>query len=327
MKIVQFAAIVCCLLCSNLGIAQHPADPNANFHAGVHSGSWTLRRGQLLEQESQDPYRACADPYCARCAKHLADYGHEYQYLGGPDQRQAWYRGTAGSVAVVTQRGYDQHGIPYARRGQPASAIMSWEYRQALNHAIWEQVNARNAVACEEAASDRVAMLTKLLGDAQEQLRLTKEAWEEMEKSGKKCVRHATVAHKPVSPCIAACKKTRKEFADDLKAGRTEAAKSGLCEYCLAKERYLFDQAYVADVSKELTCAGQDWERKSVVADEAVRIALLSKADAERATRFKRIQYKPPKYQEVLAARGETSGQTEPVKEAENKDNEPAAEN
>jgi len=316
MKIVKVAIFaVVCLVCCKLGVAQHhPADPRANFHAGIHSGSWTLERTQRLEAESQDPYRSCPDPYCARCARHLADYGHEYQYLGGPSQRQLWYRGTAGNIAVVTQRGFDQHGFPYARRGQPA-AVMSWEYVQTLNHAIWEQVNARNAVAREEAAYDRVVLLTKLLEDANEQLRLTKEAWEQIEPSEKPCNK-VNVSGRIVG---SHCTKTYRQFCAEMKAGRYEIARSGMCAYCLAKARYQFDLDYVADAGKELALARRHLAQKSVVATEAVRIALLSKEDADKATRFMRIQYKPPKYREVLAAMGitdsffETDDEGEPL--------------
>jgi hypothetical protein len=297
MKLVNFAIFTtACLIYCEFGIAQHPADPYANFHAGIHSGSWTLKREQLLEAESQDPHRSCSDPYCARCAKHLADYGHEYQYLHGPSQRQIWYRGTAGTVAIVTQRGYDQHGFPYLQRGQPA-AIISKEYLQVLNHAIWEQVNARNAVAIEEAAQDRVTLLTKLLEDAKEQLHLTKEAWEQLEHIEKPCSQVHTTGKIVVARC-----KTYKQFCIEMKAGRYEIAKSGMCVYCLAQSRYLFDQAYVADVENELALAQKHWTQTKAVATEAVRLALLSKSDADKATRFKRLQYKPPKYQEVLAA-------------------------
>ncbi|MDR1493281.1 MAG: hypothetical protein LBT05_11245, partial [Planctomycetaceae bacterium] len=59
---------------------------------------------------------------------------------------------------------------------------------------------------------------------------------------------------------------------------------------------------------------------KKAIADEAVRIALLSKPDADKATRFKRIQMKPPKYQEVLAAK--ESAQS---KKTETKNGEPAS--
>ena len=320
MKIVKIAIVaVVCLICCELGIAQNVGtvqnvlEPFANFHAGIHSGSWTLRRAQLLEQESQDPHRSCLDPYCARCAKHLANYGHEYQYLAGPSQGQPWYPGTGGTVAVVTQRGYDQHGRPYARRGQPA-AVMSWEYRQTLNHAIWEQVNARNAVAAEEAAYDRVVLLTRLLEDAREQLRLTKEAWEqvELEPMSPPCgkVVSARVA-------VAPCAKTFKQFCAEMKAGHYEVARQGYCAYCLAQARYQFDLAYVADVERELALAHYQLAHRSAVAAETVRIALLSKEDADKATRFQRIQYKPPKYKEVLAAMGISESMFENVEHDE----------
>lgn len=303
MKIVKFAVFAfVCLICCQLGIAQLLVPPHDDFHAGIHSGSWTLERLQRLEEEKQDPTRSCIDPYCARCAKHLADYGHEYQYLGGTSQRQLWYRGTAGNIAVVTQRGYDQHGLPYRQRNQPA-AVMSWEYARTLNHAIWEQVNARNAVAIEEAAYDRVVLLSALLADATEQLRLTKEAWEQIEPSGKSCNK-VVVRNKVVGSL---CTKTYKQFCVEMKAGRYAVAKSGMCPYCLALAQYQFDLDYVADVKNELAFAEQHWGKSTATATEAVRIALLSKEDAEKATRFARFQYKPPKNKEVLAAMGITA--------------------
>ena len=321
MKIANIAAcVVVSLICCDFGVAQHPAvmrhhpvepyanihagfhpaEPHANFHAGVHSGSWTLKREQLLAEESKDMYRSCPDPYCARCAKHLADYGHEYQYVGGPSQRQLWYWGTAGSVAHVTQRGYDQRGLPYFRRGQPA-AVMSWEYVQTLNHAIWEQVVARNAVAAEEVAQDRIILLTQLLIDAKEQLRLTEIAWKQIEPLGACCHEVETVAV-VATASGRCCKKTYKQFCVDMRAGQYEVAQEGLCIYCLAEARYQFDLTYVADVECELALAYTDLAHKNMVATEAVRIALLSKEDADKATRFKRFQYKPPKAREVLAA-------------------------
>ena len=301
MKIVNIAACaVACLICCQFGIAQNIVNPRADFRAGIHSGSWTLEREQLLEEESKDPYRSCPDPYCARCAKHLADYGHEYQYLGGPSQRQLWYWGTCGNVAVVTQRGYDQRGLPYCHRGNPASAIISWEYLRTLNHAIMEQVNARNAVAAEEAAQDRIVLLTQLLADAKEQLRLTEEAWKQIEPQGKSCQKVIKVVKGKAVGCL--CIKTYKQFCVDMHAGRYEVAQQGMCAYCLAQARYQFDQEYVASVEAELALARQCLVQQSVAATEAVRIALLSKDDADKATRFKRIQYKPPKYREVLAA-------------------------
>ena len=311
MKNVKFAPLaVLCLIWCNSGIAQDFLNTYYSFHAGVHSGSWTLKREQLLAEESQDQHRSCLDPYCARCAKHLADYGHEYQYLAGTHQRQLWYRGTAGNIAIVTQRGFDQHGRPYFRRGQPAAAIVPWEYMHTLNHAIWEQVHARNAVAIEEAAHDRILMLEQLLADAKEQLRLTKEAWEQLEPLlepvSKPCTK--VVVGQVVSP---RCTKTYKQFYVEMKAGRYDCAGQGMCPYCLAHARYQFDLAYVADVECELALAQQDYAQKSACATEAVRVALLSKDDADKATRIKRLQYKPPKYKEVLAAMESAKSQPE----------------
>jgi len=295
---------IICLICCEPGITQNGVNPRADFHAGINSGSWTLKREQLLEEESKDPFRSCPDPYCARCAKHLADYGHEYQYLAGPNQRQLWYRGTAGNVAIVTQRGYDQHGLPYYRRGNPA-AIVSWEYVQTLNHAIGEQVNARNAVAAEEAAHDRVLLLTQLLTDANEQLRLTREAWEQIEPVGKPCNK-VNVSGVKIVPCT----KTYRQFCAEMKSGQYATARSGLCEYCFARQRYQFDLDYVADVERELALAHRYLAQTSAAATEAVRIALLSKEDADKATRFKRIQYKPPKGEETADGKQQTAAES-----------------
>ncbi|MDR2440346.1 MAG: hypothetical protein LBE12_13380 [Planctomycetaceae bacterium] len=279
-----------------------------DFHAGIHSGSWTLQREQLLNRESKDKYRSCRDPYCNRCSKHLADYGHEYQYLSGVSQRQLWYRGTAGSIAPVRQFGYDAHGNPYARRGQPA-AVMSKEYVRFLNHAIGEQVQARNAVADEESAEDRVGQLSELRDAALAQLQKSRDAWESLKQFGH-CINFGVVH----SPCSRAFKQipvedTENTVGNTLKNSVFETTYTphsppffGLCEYCAAKAQFLFDQNYVTEVEKELTCAIRILDIKKAIADEAVRIALLSKPDADKATRFKRIQMKPPKYQEVLAA-------------------------
>ncbi|MDR2755505.1 MAG: hypothetical protein LBC20_07330 [Planctomycetaceae bacterium] len=290
-----------------------------DFHAGIHSGSWTIKREHLLHQESKDKYRSCRDPYCNRCSEHLADYGHEYQYLSGVSQRQLWYRGTAGGIAPVRQFGYEVHGFPYARRGQPA-AVMSKEYVRVLNHAIWEQVQARNAVADEESAEDRVGLLAELRDAALAQLQKSRNAWELAEQSGS-CIKFGMV----YSPCSRVFRQTPvgntventpKNTAANSVVETTYTSHSppffGLCEYCAAKAQFLFDQNYVMEVEKELTRAIRILDKKSVIADEAVRIALLSKSDADKATRFKRIQMKPPKYQEVLAAQ-ESAKKQEPV--------------
>ena len=307
MNIIKIAvSSIVCLICCELGFAQHVLDPHADFHAGIHSGSWTLKRSQLAEEESKDPHRSCFDPYCARCAKHLADYGHEYQYITGSSLRKPWYGGTRGNVAIIPQRGYvsqrkyEIHDPRHVPLELPA-AIISWEYLQTLNHAIWEQVNARNAVAAEEAAHDRIVLLTQLLADASEQLRLTKEAWEQLEHTPQPCTKVV------VGGVVGSrCTKTFKQFSSEMKAGRYEVARQGMCVHCLAHARYQFDLAYVADVERELALAHRCWVQKNAIATEAVRIALLSKADADKATRFKRIQHKPPKYREVLAAMGVT---------------------
>ena len=301
-QIIGYSVIVLAFGFGSLGIsnsvqAQGPlqivtesAHRHTDYHAGIHSGSWTLKREQILEEESKDKYRSCRDPYCNRCSKHLADYGHEYQYIGGPSQRQLWYRGTAGSIAHVTQRCYDEHGMPYARRCRPG-AVMSWEYQRVLNHAIWEQVQARNAVAVEEAAEERVRLLDELQAIALGLLEKSEARWSWMKEHGL-CAGAVTES----SPC---CGNTTYVVREGV---AMHMKNPSLCEYCAAKARYEKDCAYVAAVQRELAGATQEWHELTAIADEAVRIALLSKDDADRATRFKRIQHKPPKYKEVLAA-------------------------
>ncbi|MGL4593395.1 MAG: hypothetical protein ACRCUY_01555 [Thermoguttaceae bacterium] len=249
----------------------------SDFHAGIHSGSWTLQREQILDQESKDPHRSCTDSECQRCSKHLADYGHEYQYIAGPSQHQLWYPGTKGTIAPVTQRGYDEHGCPYSHRGQPG-AVMSWEYQRVLNHAISEQICARNAVAAEETAQDRVAILAEL--------------WE-----------------------IAKGRFLESEILlknDEYKCGCGP-------DFCAIRNRFEKDRDYFGRVDSEYRRALQDLERKTNISDNAVRIALLSKSDADRATRFKRIQQKPPRYQEVLAASESAESERTAKPETQNK--------
>ena len=204
------------------------ASAQSNFHAGIHSGSYTLKREQQLERESKDPRRSCPNPHCARCSKHLADYGHEYQLIGGPSQAQPFYRGTRMGIAAATAGcGYDEHSQWYRHRGQPV-ATMSWEYQRYLNHAIMEQIAARNAVAALEECEDAV---------------------------------------------------------EDLTALREHVAAQG-------------DQEALAAVDAQLADARRDLKRLTAIADEAVRIALLSKNDADKATRFQRIFHKPGKGEE-----------------------------
>ncbi len=270
-----------------------------DFHAGIHSGSWTLKREQILAEESTDKQRSCRAPYCNRCSKHLADYGHEYQYIDGPSQRQRWYRGTAGSVAHVTQRCYDEHGFPYLLRGQPA-AVMSWEYRRVLNHAIMEQIRARNAVAAEESAEDRLALLQQLYDAASAQAAESGEIWELFQSEGLCRSRLLKGSKNAVdSPCCPAGTQLENMDGEELSL----LGSNGRCDYCLAKAKYLKDQAYLAQVGCELAVAGRNLQVKTAIADEAVRIALLSKDDADKATRFKRVMHKPPKYKEVFAAK------------------------
>lgn len=261
-----------------------------DYHAGVHSGLWTYDRAQILERESKDPHRSCQSPYCNRCSKHLADYGHEYQYVGGPSQRQIWYRGTMGSIAHSTQRCYDEHGKPYLRRGRPAG-VMAWEYQHYLNHAIGDQIRARNAVSVEETAESRVAMLNDLYDIAFGRLMESEARWESFKDIGCSCVVEACNACDP-------CAKTSKgRLVRTVVGDRCECHQ---CEYCMAQAQYLKDKAYFAEVAKERGLAIADWRQKSDYADGRVRLALLTKEDADKATRFKRIHHKPPKYKDVL---------------------------
>ena len=211
----------------------------SDFHAGIHSGSYTLKREQQLDRESKEPRFSCPNPYCARCSKHLADYGHEYQLINGPGQGQPFYRNTSTGIAAATAGcGYDEHSPWYRHRGRPV-ATMSWEYQRHLNHAIAEQVAALNAVAAEEACEDVIADLTEL----------------------------------------------RQRVA-----ARAQDSGSPL------------DQEALASIDLRLATAWHKLKHLSAIANEKVRIALLSKEDADKATRFQRIFHKPPKYKEVLAA-------------------------
>jgi len=225
-----------------LGIAvfvlSREVSAQSSFHAGIHSGSYTLKREQQLDHESQTPRLSCPSPYCSRCSKHLADYGHEYQLIDGPSQAQPFYRNTRTGIAPATAGlGFDEHSQWYCHRGLPV-ATMSWEYQRYLNHAIKEQVAARNAVAAEEACEDAIA---------------------------------------------------------DLALYRERVAAQGNPE----------NLETLTAIDLRLAAAQHDLKHLSAIADEKIRIALLSKEDADKATRFKRIFQKPPKYKEVLAAQEE----------------------
>ncbi|MCL2743356.1 MAG: hypothetical protein FWE67_05850, partial [Planctomycetaceae bacterium] len=247
-------------------ISTENARLHTNFHSGVHSGEWTLKREEILEEESKDPHRSCTAPYCNRCSKHLADYGHEYQFIGGVSQRQLWYRGTIGSIGHAAQRCYDEHGIPYARRGQPA-AVMSWEYQHYLNHCIADQLRARTAVAAEEDAEVRVAMLNDLLEASKKRAAASEAIWRQYE-SGGKCIGVESVC----LPCAAV------GTANAYYTSQAVAAYN--LAYCRAKAQFMKDAAYVADVALERDNAIAEWKMKSVYADERVKLALLSKEDA-----------------------------------------------
>lgn len=296
---------------------------HTDYHSGVHSGSWTLKRSQILEEESKDHHRSCKSPHCNRCSKHLADYGHEYQYITGPSQRQIWYRGTAGSIAPVTQRCYDEHGAPYHFRGRPG-AVMSWEYQHYLNHCIKDQVRAHNAVAAEENAEERLGLLTHWHEVALARYAESCENWEAIKETGC-CISQVKGL---LSPCMKALGAQEMDGHLVLPEQMQEISEIAICEYCAAKAQYLKDKNYLAAMQRELELATADWQRKTAYADERVRIALLSKEDADKATRFKRIQHKPPKYKEVLAAQEAAQARYgKNVTDTENNENEESNEN
>lgn len=267
----------------------------AELHAGIHSGSWTLKRQQILEEESKDPYRSCTDPYCQRCSKHLADYGHEYQYVGGRSTRQPYYGGTAGRIAHVTQRGYDEHSRWY-KRPMNQGAVMYPEYQRVLNHAIDEQIWARNAVAAQEAAEDNLAKLGELRDAAALKAQESEGLYHlALQENGDCHVLPTKVAVSAPSRCSWLCNHKSCQ-------SKVYVTQPCCCPVCEAKARMLADKANLEALENGIKAAAEDLDAKKAVAEEAVRIALLSKPDADRATRFMRIQHKPPRYQEVLAA-------------------------
>jgi hypothetical protein len=275
-----------------------------DFHAGIHSGSWTLRRQQILEEESKCPHRSCSDPYCQRCSKHLADYGHEYQYIHGPSQAKFWYRNTWKDIAPAVKRGYDEHGYLNIKRGFPA-AVMSWEYQQVLNHAIWEQLQARNAAEIATAAKKRVDELQKLHDDSVRRLAESKALWDYQVENGV-CVStlRDSINVNEIPPCTKDMKIVNSSNNYLIKPCESEIKLS--CEYCIAHAKYMKDNAYLGEVCRELELAKIEEDRVSIFAAKWAKIAKLSKADADIATRFKRIYHKPPRYQEVFAAENKT---------------------
>ncbi|MDR2644291.1 MAG: hypothetical protein LBC74_16035 [Planctomycetaceae bacterium] len=289
----------------------HEFDPTGefDFHAGIHSGSWTLRRQQILELESKDPHRSCSDPYCQRCSKHLADYGHEYQYIHGPSQANFWYRNTWKDIAPAVKRGYDEHSYTYMKRGCPA-ATMSWEYQQVLNHAIWEQLQARNAAEIANAAKMRVDNLKELYDKSASRLEESKAAWDYQVENG---VCFSAICDSVKVTCDSV--KVTETATRKKKVGIRKSSKNYLvdscehelqssCEYCLVQAKYLKDAAYLREVGIVLAEAEAEAARAEKFAAEWAEIAKLSKPDANIATRFKRIHHKPPRYQEVFAAEG-----------------------
>ncbi|MDR1053331.1 MAG: hypothetical protein LBL39_04070, partial [Planctomycetaceae bacterium] len=274
-----------------------------DFHAGIHSGSWTLRRQQILEAESKEPHRNCSDPYCQRCAKHLADYGHEYQYIHGASQAKFWYRNTWTEIAPAVKRGYDEHSYPYIKRGFPA-ATMTWEYQQVLNHAIWEQLQARNAAEIADAAQRRADELQNLHDDSANRLANSKAAWDYQAENGA-CIAalQDNIKVTDVSPCMKNIGIT-KSCNEGYLINPCEGELISSCEYCLAQAKYIKDSTYLRDVCGVLDQAKFEAERTAEVARKWAEVAKLSKPDADVATRFKKIHHKPPRYQEVLAAEG-----------------------
>ncbi|MDR1480264.1 MAG: hypothetical protein LBJ00_15110 [Planctomycetaceae bacterium] len=272
------------------------------FHAGIHSGSWTLQRQQILEAESKDPHRSCSDPYCQRCSKHLADYGHEYQYIHGVNQAKFWYRNTWTEIAPAVKRGYDEHSYPYIKRGFPA-ATMTWEYQQVLNHAIWEQLQFRNASEIAEAAKKRADDLQNLHDDSANRLAVSKAAWDHQAESGV-CISaiQDNIGAVNVSPCMKniGVTRSRNGYLINPCAGELRSD----CEYCLAQAKYIRDSVYLRDVCNVLAQANAEAARTAEVARQWSEVAKLSKHDADVATRFKKIHHKPPRYQEALAAEG-----------------------
>ncbi len=291
------------------------------FHAGIHSGSYTLLREQQLERESKDPRHSCATPYCSRCSKHLADYGHEYQLLDGPRQDQGYYGGTWGRTALAQGIGFDEHSGNYRCQGCPVASI-SWEYRCALNHAIQEQVNARNAVAAQEACEDAIAGLTNRRDVLS--ARVQKGEWL---KDHACCGDVAASPAAPVAEPVPAVAIPSNDLGpmtlniDEFLNGPALASPAPQpavietdappvtvvvdagCKTCAMKAHWQQEKAALAATESGLAAANRDLKRLTVIADEKVRIALLSKDDADKATRFKRVFHKPPRYQEVLAAR------------------------
>ncbi|MDR1923641.1 MAG: hypothetical protein LBQ66_04630, partial [Planctomycetaceae bacterium] len=291
----------------------HEYDPTGeyDFHAGIHSGTWTLRREQILEAESKKPQHACFDPYCQRCSKHLANYGHEYQYIHGANQAKFFYRNTWKSIAPAVKRGYDEHGYQNQKYGYPAG-VMSWEYQQVLNHAIWEQLQYRNAKEIADAARFRFEALEKLCADSERRAAESKSVWDyQVERGG--CVGMLGNAVEAVEvlpcepqapPCVKKLRTKKPTITTVLIPTQEELNLS--CEYCKAQAKFIKDSAYLQDVKNVLKQAKAEAELTAKIAADWEKVAKLSKPDADRAAIFRKIWHKPPRYQEVFAAQGVT---------------------
>ncbi|MDR2762867.1 MAG: hypothetical protein LBB88_09720 [Planctomycetaceae bacterium] len=286
----------------------HQFDPSGeyDFHAGIHSGSWTLQRRQILEAESKDPHRNCYDPYCQRCSKHLADYGHEYQYIHGPSQAKFWYRNTWTEIAPAVKRGYDEHGYLNVKRGYPA-ATMTWEYQQVLNHAIWEQLQAKNTAEIAIAAKHRADELQILHDESVRRLNESKNLWDYQAQNGI-CIAalQDNVNVAAVSPCMKNMGISKSGNNYIISPCENNLKLISNCEYCLAQAKYIKDSVYLKEVCKELELARIEEDQTAEIAAKWAKIAKLSKHDADVATRFKRIYHKPPKYQELLDSENKT---------------------
>ena len=260
--------------------------PRSDFHAGIHSGDWTVERAKILEAASKNPCLNCKNPNCNRCALHLADYGHEYQHIHGPNVRQPFYAGTAGRTAFGSKHGYDEHSLWARCPGQPAS-VMLWEYRWTLNHAIDDQVRARNAVAAQEAAEDWLDDLLFEYDLLRQRIQESEAAWHWSEREPFVCADcHAC------KPCSS---------ANEKGAMVVTSIPCSCCDLCKARRDWLRDLADLAKLERMIAAADMNLESLTAFADKKVEIALRSKHDAEVATRIPRVYHKPPRYQDVLA--------------------------
>jgi hypothetical protein len=172
-----------------------------------------------------------------------------------------------------------------------------------LNHAIWEQLQSRNASEIAGTAQRRAECLRKLHDDSANRLANSKAAWDYQVENGV-CIAalqdNVNVAE--VSPCMKnmGIKKSGNTYLINPCENELQLS----CEYCLAQAKYIKDSAYLREVCNVLNQAEHEAARTAEIAKKWAEVAKLSKPDADVATRFKRIHHKPPRYQEVLAAEG-----------------------